>query len=93
MIFGTISAIRAYTANASTSRETRRPPVFAIVNCFVSMSNSPIADKVTVMGYYVYSKGSSDIGFSYAASVVMLALTSAISLSVKIAMDKLGEAI
>lgn len=66
---------------------------FAIVNCFVSMSNSPIADKVTVMGYYVYSKGSSDIGFSYAASVVMLALTSAISLSVKIAMDKLGEAI
>lgn len=68
---------------------------FAIVNSFVSISGSAIADKVTVMGYYVYAYGTaeSEIGFSYAASIVMLALTSAISLFVKYAMDKLGEKI
>jgi len=68
---------------------------FAIVNTFVTISDSIISDKITVMGYYVYANGTKDsmVGMSYAASIVMLALTSSISLTVKVIMDKIGEAI
>lgn len=49
------------------------------------------------MGLYVYRYGYSGkpiaIGYSYAAALVMLVITCVISLSVKYAMNKVGESL
>ncbi len=67
---------------------------FALVNVF-----SPDGS-VMVMGLYVYIKGyvgtgsnPLEIGYSYAAALIMLLITCVISLSVKFAMNKVGESL
>lgn len=66
---------------------------FALVNVF--LPNGGVNGNAMVMGLYVYIQGNSTsgarVGYSYAASIVMLALTAAVSLGVKFLMDKAGE--
>ncbi len=66
---------------------------FALVNVF--LPNGGLDGNAMVMGLYVYIQGNSTsgarVGYSYAASIVMLALTAVVSLGVKFLMDKAGE--
>ena len=64
---------------------------FGLVN--VILPSAALDENGMVMGLYVYRYGTSlyKVGFSYAASIVMLIVTSIISLTVKFLMDKAGE--
>lgn len=66
---------------------------FGLVNVFAP--NGGLDNNAMVMGLYVYRYGYSAkplaIGYSYAAALVMLVITCAISLSVKFVMNKVGE--
>ncbi len=64
---------------------------FGLVN--VILPSAALDENGMVMGLYVYRYGTSlyKVGFSYAASIVMLVVTSIISLTVKFLMDKAGE--
>lgn len=64
---------------------------FALVNVFLT-DVDPESNGI-VMGLFVYKYGTNwgRVGFSYAASIVMLAITATISLGVKYLMDKAGE--
>ncbi len=68
---------------------------FALVNVFAPTGG--FENGAMVMGLYVYRYGTgsagyaSRVGYSYAAALVMLVLTSTISLGVKYFMDKAGE--
>ena len=68
---------------------------FGLVNVFAP--NGGVDYNAIVMGLYVYLKGYSsqrlEIGYSYAAALVMLVITCVISLSVKFAMNKVGDSI
>lgn len=68
---------------------------FGLVNVFAP--NGGLDNNAMVMGLYVYLYGYSSqtlaIGYSYAAAIVMLIITCVISLSVKFAMNKAGEAL
>ena len=68
---------------------------FGLVNVFAP--NGGLDNNAMVMGLYVYLYGYSNqtlaIGYSYAAAIVMLIITCVISLSVKFAMNKAGEAL
>ena len=68
---------------------------FGLVNVFAP--NGGLDNNAMVMGLYVYLYGYSSqtlaIGYSYAAALVMLVITCVISLSVKFAMNKAGEAL
>ncbi len=66
---------------------------FGLVNVF--LPNGGTNGNAMVMGLYVYKygDGESRLGFSYASSLVMLVITCAISLSVKFAMNKVGDLI
>ena len=68
---------------------------FGLVNVFAP--NGGLDNNAMVMGLYVYRYGYSGkpiaIGYSYAAALVMLVITCVISLSVKYAMNKVGESL
>lgn len=68
---------------------------FGLVNVFAP--NGGLDNNAMVMGLYVYLYGYAsqklEIGYSYAAAIVMLIITCVISLSVKFAMNKAGEAL
>ena len=68
---------------------------FGLVNVFAP--NGGLDNNAMVMGLYVYLYGYASqtlaIGYSYAAAIVMLIITCVISLSVKFAMNKAGEAL
>lgn len=66
---------------------------FGLVNVF--LPNGGVNGNAMVMGLYVYLNGTaySRVGFSYAASLVMLFITATVSLSVKTIMDKAGRKI